>query len=241
MVVIFLLNLPKKKLFLKMYIMVTFKLLKGELLLNLRWNLILKLVREFFEQENFKKNNKGFILQVTLWAISVVSGIFYLICLSLKNNISEPFLYAKESLKKTDLENTNSTVLYEFSLIDKYITNGIILKKEDYFFSVNENEKIWSYPHNLSKESIGGFKISYISPPIDTINFEEYYTFTFELAKEIFLLDYKDNKFLKVSIYTKRFQMNCFFQNETLLLHCNDDNLLINDFRGVGEVLNETI
>lgn len=159
----------------------------------------------------------------------------------MKNNVSEPFLYAKENLKKSDLENTNSTVLYEFFLIDKYIANGTILKKEDYFFSVNENEKIWSHPYDLSKESIGGFKISYIYPSIDTVNFEEYYTFTFELTKEIFLLDYKDNKFLKVSIYTKHFQMKCFFQNETFLLHCDDNNLLISDFRGVGEVLNENL
>lgn len=187
------------------------------------------------------KKNKAFILLVTYISLLIISGTFYLLSLSLKNKIDFNTLDSREQIKKLDLANSYSTALYEFYLIDSYIINGTISSKEEYILNLPSGEKIWSSNIARNSKSFGGFYFSTIDPNPNSLSFSGNYKFTFELCKEITLSDEKKNPFLKVYLYTNPFYISCYLDKKTDSLTCEDSNIKFNNFRCLGEVLNNDV
>ena len=187
------------------------------------------------------KKNRAFILLVTGVSLLIVSGVFYLLALSLKNKIDFNTLDSREQIKKLDLANSYTTAPYEFYLIDRYIVNAVISSKEEYILNLPSGEKIWSSDAARNSKSFGGFSFSTIEPNPNTLPFSGNYKFTFELSKEIILLDEKQNPFLKVYLYTNPFYINCYLDKKTDSLTCEDSNINFSNFKCLGEVLNNDV
>lgn len=183
------------------------------------------------------KRNRGFILIVTVISLLIISTIFYLLSLSLRKKIDLNYLEQQNNIKESDLSNSYSTVLYEFSLMDKYIVEGTVNSKEDYITTVLSGEKIWTTDNTRNSKSIGGFILSTIDPQISKLPFSGDYKFTFELLKKIDLTDENQISFLDVSIYTNPFYIRCFLDKKLNSLLCEDSNIIFKNFRCLGEVI----
>lgn len=154
-----------------------------------------------------------------------------------KKKIDFNNLEQQNNIRELDLSNSYSTALYEFSLIDKYITEGIITNKEEYISTILSGEKIWATDRTRNTKSIGGFVLSMINPPISSLSFSGEYSFTFELLKKINLTDENQLPFLDVYIYTNPFHIKCFLDKKFNSLLCEDSSITFNNFRCLGEVI----
>lgn len=185
------------------------------------------------------KKNRGFILIVTVISLLIILSIFYLLSLSLRKKIDLNYLEQQNNIRESDLSNSYSTALYEFSLMDKYIVEGKINSKEDYISTTLSGEKIWATDITRNSQSVGGFILSTIDPHVSTLPFSGEYRFTFELLKKINLTDEYRLPFLDVYIYTSPFYINCFLDKKFNSLLCEDSNIVYNNFRCLGEVISD--
>lgn len=182
-------------------------------------------------------NKKGFSLQLVLIVLSVVGSFFYLLLIVLKNKVQHSKLYYEEIQEKNNMENIFKTYVYELSILDGYIKNGIIPDKEYYILNFTENEKLWESKAGREGKSIGGYTIVKITPEVENLIREKEYELVFELKKEITLKNQEGKPILIVIIKLEPFKKTCNLDINGSILKCNNQELNLNKVTITGEIV----
>ncbi|MGL4402542.1 MAG: hypothetical protein ACRCTS_02270 [Fusobacteriaceae bacterium] len=161
-----------------------------------------------------KIKNKGFILKQTVFLAVILLGIFSFLNKTVRLRGGRGRMEGENRKRDYLLETVQEIALYELYLLDGYLKEGRLENLEEYFYRDSSGKSILNHYHGFTTDreknfkSMGGYRLTHITPDPAGIYIPNFYRFSIILSKEMELAD-GEEELLRAVMRTGYIEVRC--------------------------------
>ena len=174
-----------------------------------------------------RRKNGGFILKYLITLLTFVMGVFMLLQSYIGSYAESENLEKREMKIEGWLSSVGDIFFYEMAMVDKYMLEGAFRTIEEYFYTTDSGDDIYSSYENLKNSntedgkmvSLGGYRISYMNPPLENLRDGWLEDVTFRVAKNLEVVS-ENRTIFRIKIESGYLRTKCIAEHGERKIGC---------------------